>query len=521
MIESPRRVAGIVLAAGGSTRFGRPKPLLPWGGQALLAHILDQIESLGLYDLVVVTGAAGDAVAQVVAGRARIAHNPEWKQGQSASLRAGLQALRPDAAAALFFLADQPEAHPEVAQQLIARWWITRARAVAPRYGGQRGTPVLFDRSAFADLAALEGDVGGCVLLARYGVEVAWVDVPCPPPSDVDTPEDYHRCLAEWSLGKNRSMRAREGSTMMRHALGDDMHREAQHLGMGAAPGKVILFGEHAVVYGRPAIAVPVACVQATAIVDAAPDGQGFTIEAPDVGQSWVLDEAPVDDPLALIVRATLDALGIASAPSWTLTIRSTVPIAAGMGSGAAVSAAIVRALAQAAGRAVSVEQVSALAYQVERIHHGTPSGIDNTVVSYARPVYFIKGQPPQPLQVARPFWLVIADTGVRSPTRVAVGEVRRAWEADRPRYEAIFDEIAAVVEEARAALAAGAHAQLGSLMARNHALLQALGVSSPELERLIDAAQRAGAQGAKLVGAGRGGNLIALVSAERASAIA
>lgn len=308
---------------------------------------------------------------------------------------------------------------------------------------------------------------------------------------------------------------------MMRHTLEGNVSPEARPLGIGAAPGKVILFGEHAVVYGRPAIAVPVACVQATAVVEAASDGERFTIEAPDIGQSWVLDEAPSNDPLALIVRATFDALGIASAPPWVLTIRSTVPIAAGMGSGAAVSAAIVRALAQAAGRALSPEQVSALAYQGERLHHGTPSGIDNTVVSYARSVYFIKGQPPRPLKIAQPFWLVIADTGVRSPTRVAVGDVRRAWEADRPRYETIFDEIAAVVEEARAALAMGENTRLGPLMARNQALLRALGVSSPELERLIDAAHRVGAQGAKLVGAGRGGNLIALVSGERAHTIA
>lgn len=308
---------------------------------------------------------------------------------------------------------------------------------------------------------------------------------------------------------------------MTHHGPGGDTSLEARRLGIGTAPGKVILFGEHAVVYGRPAIAVPVACVQATAVVEARSDGGCFTIEAPDTGRSLTLDKASDDDPLALIVRVTLAALGFATAPPWALTIHSTVPIAAGMGSGAAVSAAIVRALAQAAGRTLSPEQVSALVYQVERIHHGTPSGIDNTVVSYARSVYFIKGQPPQPLKVAQPFWIVIADTGVRSPTRVAVGDVRRAWEADRPRYEAIFDEIAAVVEEARVVLAAGANAQLGALMARNHALLRALEVSSPELERLTDAAYRAGAQGAKLVGAGRGGNLIALVSAGQAQAVA
>ncbi|HEY65958.1 MAG TPA: mevalonate kinase [Caldilineae bacterium] len=292
-------------------------------------------------------------------------------------------------------------------------------------------------------------------------------------------------------------------------------------LGRGIAPGKVILFGEHSVVYGRPAIAAPVTRVWAEAIVTPGEPGVGITIHAPDLNRRFGLAQAPPDEPLAFVVRLTLEALDLSSPPDWTITIRSTIPIAAGMGSGTAVSAAMARAIAAAADRALPNPVLSDLVYQVERLHHGSPSGVDNTVVSYAAPVYFIRGQPPQLLRIARPFWLVIADTGVPSSTREAVMAVRRAWEADRVRFEALFDRIAAIVERARAAIEGGDVDALGPLMDENHALLREMGVSSPELERLVTAARAHGAAGAKLVGAGRGGNMIALVERERTNAVA
>jgi mevalonate kinase len=170
---------------------------------------------------------------------------------------------------------------------------------------------------------------------------------------------------------------------------------------------------------------------------------------------------------------------------------------------------------------AISPEEVSALVYEVERLHHGTPSGIDNTVVVYGRPVYFVRGQPPQPFHIGRPFMLAIADTGVRSPTKIAVGDVRRAWEREPARFEALFDRVAAVVEVARLAIAAGQPERLGPLMDENHALLHEIGVSSPELDALVAAARGAGALGAKLSGGGRGGNMIALVTRETAPQVA
>jgi mevalonate kinase len=278
-----------------------------------------------------------------------------------------------------------------------------------------------------------------------------------------------------------------------------------------SAPGKVILFGEHAVVYGRPAIAVPVTQVKATTTIEPARAGRGATILAADLGRVVRLSKASPGNPLASIVRLTLAHFG-APEPDANITIRSTIPIASGLGSGAAVGASIVRALARFLERDDDDATVSSLVYEVEKLHHGTPSGIDNTVVAYRQPVYFVRDAPVRTFVVKRPFTIAIGDTGVRSPTKIAVGDVRKAWEADRARYEAHFDRIGSIVEQARAAIEAGEVEVLGPLMDVNHALLCDIGVSSAELDRLVAAARRAGAKGAKLVGGGRGGNMIALV---------
>lgn len=287
-----------------------------------------------------------------------------------------------------------------------------------------------------------------------------------------------------------------------------------------SAPGKVILFGEHAVVYGRPAIAVPVSDVCATASVERATSHQGVWIHAPDLGVNHhfgdPLGPEQTAYPLEVTVRNVLRKLGRLETPDLAITITSTVPVASGMGSGAAVATAVVRALAEELGASLSSEDISALVFETEVIHHGTPSGIDNTVITYARPVYFVRGSPVEVLRVRRPFSLVIADTGIRSPTRTVVGEVRQSWEADRQRFEALFDRIGMISALARRAIETGQTESLGGLMNQNQQLLRDIGVSSPELELLVSAAQAAGAEGAKLCGAGRGGNMVALVSQKK-----
>lgn len=287
-----------------------------------------------------------------------------------------------------------------------------------------------------------------------------------------------------------------------------------------SAAGKVILFGEHAVVYGRPAIAAPVAHLRARVSLVPAPSGAGCTLTAPDIGVEMRLADAPPDQPLALALRLALAEVGIAGDPDWQLTLTSQIPIASGLGSGAAISAALVRAALIHAGQPAPPETVSRIVYRSEEYFHGTPSGIDNTVIAYERPVWFVKGQPPEPFQVGSPFSLLIADSGVSSPTKESVGDVRRAWEAEPAVYESLFHRIADIVHGARRAIRESNHPVIGLLMNANHARLQELGVSSPLLDRLVEAAREAGAAGAKLSGGGRGGNVIALVNEESAAPV-
>lgn len=285
-----------------------------------------------------------------------------------------------------------------------------------------------------------------------------------------------------------------------------------------SVPGKIILFGEHAVVYGQPALAAPVHKVQAEATVVDGPVGSGLVIDSPSLNLRLSMAEAATH---ALVVTAQL-VLERAGKPELdaSITIRSTIPIAGGLGSGAAVSAALARALSAYLGSPIDQAELSALVYEIEKLHHGTPSGIDNTVICYGRPVYFVRGTAPEVFRVGEAFHLLIADTGVSSPTREAVGGVRKRWERDRQEYDRLFADIGQVARQARQAIETGDLAQLGPLMSRNQAYLRQIGVSSGELERLIDAAETAGAEGAKLSGGGCGGNMIALVAPEHAERI-
>ena len=286
-----------------------------------------------------------------------------------------------------------------------------------------------------------------------------------------------------------------------------------------SAPGKIILFGEHAVVYGRPALAVPVTQVHADVDVSDSPR-PGIWIEAPDVNLQAELNTLSSDHPIASVVHNLLFLLRVSRFPNLAIKIISTIPVASGLGSGAAVTVALTRAMAAHLQYAMADEEVNAFTYEIEKIHHGTPSGIDNTVVTYARPVYFVKGQPIETLQVGKPFTIVIADTGISAPTKESVGDVRRLWMNDRSRWETVFDKIGEISFTARRAIEAGKPELLGDLMNENHAVLKTLTVSSPELDKLVEAAHQAGALGAKLSGGGRGGNMIALVEAEKAETV-
>jgi mevalonate kinase len=286
----------------------------------------------------------------------------------------------------------------------------------------------------------------------------------------------------------------------------------------GKAPGKIILFGEHAVVYGQPAIAIPVTNVNATARIipnlDAEPGH--VRIEAVDIQLNANLDTLSDDHPLAAAVWLTLHEITPNHTPSFTLQISSSIPMSAGMGSGAAISVAIIRALSAFLGKPLPDSKVSELAFEVEKIHHGTPSGIDNSVVTYQKPVYFKRDEPIQMLKINHPTHWLIADTGEKTPTRETVSAVRALHAEDAETYGAIFRKIGDLTEKARQALIAGDLTTLGLLMDENQHLLEDLRVSSESLETLIQTARNAGAAGAKLSGSGRGGNMIALASPEK-----
>lgn len=288
-----------------------------------------------------------------------------------------------------------------------------------------------------------------------------------------------------------------------------------------SASGKIILFGEHAVVYNRPALAVPVNQVQVDVeILDS--DSAGIWIHAPIIDLHAELNSLPPDHAIGSVIQKVLSSLDtFPSLPNIQINISSTIPVASGLGSGAAVSVALIRALSSYLNHPLTNNQINEMVFDIEKLYHGTPSGIDNTVITFNKPVYFIKGQPIETFTVGKPFTIVIADTGIPAPTKESVGDVRKLWQKDKNTYESIFDEIGQISLMARRSIEIGKPELLGELMNDNHTLLQQLTVSCPELDKLVIAARDAGALGAKLSGGGRGGNMIALVNQAEASHVA
>jgi molybdenum cofactor cytidylyltransferase len=193
-------IAAIVLAAGASTRMGRPKLTLPMpDGRALVRLAVEQVLAAGLDEAVVVLGADAEAVAATLAALpVRTVVNPHYAEGQSTSLRAGLDALRPGTAAVVVALGDQPLPEPDVVRRLVTAFRETGRPIAVPVYRNGRGNPVLFAAALFGELSAVTGDQGGRGVIARDPDRVVEVPVDAPMPADIDTPEDYealHRSL--------------------------------------------------------------------------------------------------------------------------------------------------------------------------------------------------------------------------------------------------------------------------------------------------------------------------------------
>ncbi len=187
-------------------------------------------------------------------------------------------------------------------------------------------------------------------------------------------------------------------------------------------------------------------------------------------------------------------------------------PAGAGLGCSAALGVAVVRAVAKACGELPSDETVAARALAWERVFHGNPSGVDNTMAAHGGVARYVKGEPLEPVRGRGPLRLIIGDSGEPSSTRVMVESVARQHQRDTARTEKTLDAITALVRNAELAIEAGDLRALGQLMDLNQALLSSLMLSTTALEDMCAAARGAGAAGAKLTGAGGGGCMIALV---------
>jgi len=273
-----------------------------------------------------------------------------------------------------------------------------------------------------------------------------------------------------------------------------------------SAPGKIILFGEHAVVYGKPAIAIPVSGMRASAWSEA--NDEGLTINALDIDQKFNLTNSK--NQFSILAQSLL-AKTNQNEPNLTINLSSKLPQGAGMGSSAATSTAVCRALSQHLGVDLEANEVSELVFDAEKVVHGTPSGIDNTVVAYEMPVYFVKGKKPETFEPGKKFFLVIGDTGIEASTKKTVSEVRKTWEKEPGLMNSYFNEIQRVTENGKKAIENGDAKTVGKMMNKNQDLLNSIGVGHSKLDKLIDIAKDADALGAKLTGGGGGGNMVAL----------
>jgi hydroxymethylglutaryl-CoA reductase len=275
-----------------------------------------------------------------------------------------------------------------------------------------------------------------------------------------------------------------------------------------AACGKIILLGEHAVVYGRPAIALPIPLAVEAAIRKG---GEAVNVVIPRWG---VEQKVRVTNPgFTGIIAQMLEQLGL-DKENMTIEVFPHIPRAMGLGGSSALAVAIIRAIDHAYKLDLKDGRINELAFECEKAAHGTPSGVDNTVATYGSPLYYQR-RDEQPLfstlKLGQPLELVIGMTGKESLTADTVAKVRASWRQYPERYETIFDQIGHLTVSASDAVKSGQLNELGELMNLCHGYLNALQLSTPELEEMIHVARQNGAVGAKLTGGGGGGSMIAL----------
>jgi hydroxymethylglutaryl-CoA reductase len=278
----------------------------------------------------------------------------------------------------------------------------------------------------------------------------------------------------------------------------------------GEAAGKVILLGEHAAVYDRHVLALP---LESAVTVRIAETASGIRLLIPDWNVDKQLDpDASVRGGQEAVLALIRRYFGV-SDRGYDIHVQSRIPAAAGLGFSAALAVATIRAFDKLAGKGMSKVEVEKLAFQCEKISHGTPSGIDNNIATYAEPVLYSKGTRTRtkPIRLTELPPLVIASSGTKGSTAEQVAAVRARYNKNEEMYTTIFDEIDEISLAGAVALRNRDYEQLGSLMNVCQGFLNAIEVSTPELEKMISIARNSGAIGAKLTGAGGGGSIVAM----------
>lgn len=288
--------------------------------------------------------------------------------------------------------------------------------------------------------------------------------------------------------------------------------KEGSDVAIGKASGKIILMGEHAVVYGQPAIAMPFSAVEIVSQVSKKGDAlsvscafyEGLVHQMPKVWES-----------LKHAIRFSLYRIGAPTDPAIHIEIRSSIPAERGMGSSAAVAVAVARSLFAFYQKELTDQELWEVVQSSEKIAHGNPSGIDALTTSGKSPIYFVKGQTIEAISLRLDAYLVVADTGITGNTHQAISDVARLV-AENPEAETWIEELGRLTQATRDALAKGQVGVLGDLMNQAQIYLQKLGVSMDTLDEYVTISRQQGALGAKLTGGGRGGCMIALAADQK-----
>lgn len=280
----------------------------------------------------------------------------------------------------------------------------------------------------------------------------------------------------------------------------------------GNSHAKIILIGEHSVVYHQPAIALPLPAVQVHAEMTANRDSQQILTSRYYSGDR---QDAPIQlQGINRLIDALLAHLAQPDA-GFTLTIKSDLPAERGMGSSAATAVAIVRAMYRFFNAPLSHERLLKEVAVSEKIIHGHPSGLDAATASAETPVWFIKGETPQPLPFHLNGYLVIADSGIHGQTGIAVANVAAYRKAHPKQANQAIHHLGELAQQAKVALAQNQVTHLGTILTAAQRDLKQLGVSHPVLDQMMTVTRQNGALGAKLTGGGMGGCMISLAATQ------